>query len=252
MGSETVHAKRFNFEFGFDTFEKAAAGQGRERRVGGIVSTDDLDSQSERLIQEGLDFGPFLKGGWFNDNHAKTTGSAVGYPEKAELRHLPDGRKGWYVEGYLLKGHPPADEIWSMATALERSGAGRRLGFSVEGQILERDPANPSTISKAVVREVAITRCPVNDKTSLAVLAKSLAAGSAVSDPGAGPGVGFPLRTESLEGLSDEEKKKRKKRKMTKSEAIRLLMARHAQISEYSAARIVEHALRQKAALEDL
>ena len=241
----------FHLEFEFETFEKAGAPEGRERRIGGIVSTDHLDKQAEILIQDGLDFAPFLKGGWFNDNHLKETGKAVGYPEIAEMRHLPDGRKGWYVEGYLLKGHPPADEIWNLATALERSGSGRRLGFSVEGSILERDTQDPKMVKKAVVREVAITRCPVNDQTMLKTLAKSLSAGAPASTGGT-PGDGAPLRVESLEGDESprpEPKKRKKKKKMKKSEAIEFLMSRDPRVTRNVATRIVEFAMRQKSAV---
>lgn len=247
----------FHFEINAEVFEKAGA-EGTERRIAGIVSTDDLDSQQETLLQEGLDFTPFLKGGWFNDNHQKDTGALVGYPEHAELRTLPNGRKGWYVEGYLLKGQKRADEIWEVATALQRSGAPRRLGFSVEGQILERDPENPRTVRKAVVREVAITRCPVNDKTSLVTLAKSLSAGSAVANPGTAPGQGFPLRTESLEGYGsprlspkdeeDEDGKKKGKKRMRKSEAIDWLCRRRPELSREAAALIVDVAIERQGA----
>ena len=243
-----MHSQPFHLEFEFETFHKAGAPAGRERRIGGFVSTDHMDQEQEILLQDGLDFSPFLKSGWFNDNHAKNTGSAVGYPEVAELRHLPDGHKGWYVEGYLLQGHPPADEIWNLATALERSGGRRRLGFSVEGSVVERDLAERK-VRKAVVREVAVTRCPINDETQLNVLAKSLAAGHAVANPGTAPGEGFPLRVESLESAvtKDEEDEKKRKKRLTKSEAIELL-SRNPRLSKESAARIVEYALRRSAA----
>lgn len=250
-----LNVPRFNFEVTAEVFEKAG-GEGRERRIAGIVSTDDLDSQQETLIQEGLDFGPFLKGGWFNDNHQKDTGALVGYPEKAELRTLPGGRMGWYVEGYLLKGQKRADEIWEVATALQRSGAPRRLGFSVEGQIVERDADDPKIVRKAIVREVAVTRCPVNDKTSLVTLAKSLSAGHAVVNPGTAPGQGFPLRTESLEGFGsprvspedEEERRKRGKKGMRKSEAVDWLCRRRPELSREAAALIVDVAMRHGAA----
>jgi len=246
----------FTFEFEFETFEKASAGPGKERRIGGIVSTDHMDKQSEKLIQSGLDFSPFLKGGFFNDNHSKATGAAVGYPEMAELRKLPDGSSGWYVEGYLLKGHPPADDIWNLATSLERSGAARKLGFSVEGQIIERDPTDPTIVKKAVVREVAVTRCPVNDNTQLSVLAKSLSVGHAGPGGNSGtPGAAAPLSQESLEADAsprpkadedDDEDNPSPKKKLTKSEAVLLLMRRNPMISETSATRIVEFALRRQ------
>jgi hypothetical protein len=245
----------FHLEFEFETFMKASAPVGRQRRIGGWVTTDQLDKQGEILIQEGLDFAPFLKGGFFNDNHLKQTGKAVGYPEIAELRTRPDGSKGHYVEGYLIEGHAPADEIWSLANALERSGAPRRLGYSVEGTILERDPGDQKTVRKAIVREVAITRCPVNDNTALSVLAKSLSAGAAVGNPGTSPGQGFPLRTESLEAApksapedDEDDEKLASKKKMKKSEAVRFLMRRNHLLSEMSATRIVEYAMQRDAA----
>ena len=252
----------FHFEFEFETFMKASAGPDKERRIAGIVSTDHMDKQLETLIQEGLDFRPFLKSGWFNDNHDKSTGKGVGYPELAELRTLPDGRKAWYVEGYLLKGHPPADEIWSMAQALERSGSGRRLGFSVEGSILERDPENPKLVRKAIVREVAITRCPVNDHTSLTCLAKSLSAGHGGSGADSGvPGAMAPITVESLEaqvpGDDSEEEKKRKKelaaknraaKELTKSETIAFLKTRNPQVTDKLAELVADYAIRWHAA----
>ena len=245
----------FHFEFEFETFEKASAEPGRERRIAGIVSTDHLDKQHEVLLQEGLDFSPFLKDGFFNDNHLKETGKAVGYPERAELRTLPDGRKGWYVEGYLLKGHAAADEIWSLATALERSGAPRRLGFSVEGSILDRDPADPRRVRKAIVREVAITRCPVNDKTSLMTLAKSLSAGSAMPPTGGTPGDGGPMRVQALEGAPparpDPEEKKKRGKKLTKSEAVLFLMSRNPKLTKAMATSIAEYACKHHPAQPD-
>lgn len=166
----------WRFECDAEVFMKADGSAPSARRIGGICSTDDLDRQAERILQDGLDFGPFLKGGWFNDNHDPATDAVVGYPTKAEFRSL-GLRKGWYVEGYMLDGHPRADALWMLANALQKTD--RRLGFSVEGGVTSRDEKNPAIIRKAVVREVAITRCPVNTNTALVVLAKSLSAGTA-------------------------------------------------------------------------
>jgi len=228
----------FNFDLDVEVFEKASAEAGKERRIGGFVSTDHLDRQGEVLIQEGLDFDPFLTKGWFNDNHSPDTDGVIGYPEFAELRTLPGGlHKGWYVEGYLLKT-PRADGIWNLATELQKHD--RKLGFSVEGSIGERDASNSKQVRKAIVREVAVTKCPVNTKTALNVLAKSLSAGSAVANPGPVPGDGFAMRTESLEG----DEKKRKKKRFKKSEAIELLVRAHPRISRAYATQIIDYALR--------
>jgi len=233
--------QKFTFDFDVEVFQKAGPGD-QDWRIGGIVSTDGLDRQGERLIQEGLDFEPFLKGGWFNDNHGPETSSAVGYPTTAELRTLPDGRKGWYVEGYLLKGYEPSKKLWDLANALQKSD--RKLGFSVEGSILERDPLNPKTVRRAVVREVAITRCPINADARLNVLAKSLSVGG----PPGEPGDGAPLIPQSLEANAALSKKKKKKKKLAKSEAIELLRELQPRLSVGAAERIVTLAMRPEAA----
>lgn len=245
---KTSPQRKFSFDFDVEVFEKASP-EGTERRIGGIVSTDHLDRQSEVLLQEGLDFSPFLKGGWFNDNHESTTDSVIGYPTAAELRHLPDGRKGWYVEGYLLKTDR-ANRIWDLATELQRSGSGRKLGFSVEGSIAERDPDDPKKVRKAVVREVAITKCPVNTNTALHVLAKSLAVGA--GGPPSGPtGDASVLAPEALEGVSparpspkDPKKRRKVKQRMNKSEAVDFLLSVRPGMSRALAERVVAYAIR--------
>lgn len=166
----------WRFECDAEVFTKSDANVPTNRRIGGICSTDDLDRQEEKLLQDGMDFDPFLKSGWFNDNHDPATDAVVGYPISAQYRAMGI-RKGWHVEGYMLDGHPRADALWMLANALQKTD--RRLGFSVEGGVTARDAKNPSIIRKAIVREVAITRCPVNTHTALHVLAKSLSAGSA-------------------------------------------------------------------------
>lgn len=181
------------------------AGEGEDSmRIGGIVSTADLDKQDEEVVQTGLDFTEFVTDGWYNDNHAQHTAGVLGYPSQAKYvrkgERLPDGSRarqsGWWTEGYLLdteKGR----EVFELCRAL--SGSPRKLGFSIEGRVLKRDPTNPKRITRATVRNVAITHCPVNTRTHMVALAKALTAGSSVANPGAAPGEGFPLRAESLD-----------------------------------------------------
>ncbi len=238
----------FAFSFELDLVEKSS--DGREGRfIAGFVSTNHLDRQGETLIQEGLDFSPFLTKGFFNDNHDSATDALVGYPTKAELRTLPgDGmHKGWYVEGELLKGSARADGLWDLAKSLH--GTQRKLGFSVQGNITQRDPINPKRIMKAIVSEVAITRCPVNTKTGLNLLAKSLSAGHGNAIGGdKTAGSMAPLRMESLEGVEPganaPDKKKRKKKKMSKSVALRVLRSIKPNLDESLARVVVDHAAR--------
>lgn len=194
----------FQFHVELTAFEKA--GDKHPMRIGGFASTDTLDSQDERVIQEGLDFGEFLSAGWYNDNHGKATSDVLGYPTAAQFvkagQKLPNGRpadkSGWWTEGYLLNTEK-GKQVWELATALSKSP--RKLGFSIEGKVKERDRKSPNVIKRAVIRNVAITHCPVNRDTELVTLSKALTAGAAIDsgDLNQGPGDGGALRTESMD-----------------------------------------------------
>ena len=185
----------FQFEVPLDFFEKADEEPGKRRRIGGIISTESTDRQGETVLADGLDFTDWIKNGWYNDNHSKDTDGIVGYPDYVKSfkkgDRLPNGKQassnGHWAEGYML-GTERANRLWELGKNLQ--GTGRRLGFSVEGKILRR--VGPKTIArkaddgsvewvgnriaKALVRNVAVTNCPVNTDTGLEILARSLSA----------------------------------------------------------------------------
>ncbi|OGD36849.1 hypothetical protein A2V94_07115 [Candidatus Atribacteria bacterium RBG_16_35_8] len=160
-------------------FEKSDKSEGKRRRIGGIASIETTDRQAEILLQKGLDFSEFLQAGWFNDNHSTATTDIVGYPETTKFFEkgevLPNGLSAkapcHWVEGYLLDTDK-ATEIWKLARSLQNTP--RRLGLSVEGKIQRRSGPNNSIVSKAIVREVAVTKAPVNMDSQMELLAKSL------------------------------------------------------------------------------
>lgn len=176
-------ADPFKFFAPLSFFEKADGARGMRRRIAGVISTDILDKQGEVVVQKGLNFDPFIQHGWFNDNHSKDTDSPLGYPtavrkfQKGE--RLPDGQvasaNGTWAEGWLLDT-PRANRVWELGTALAKAGNERRLGFSIEGDVIRRTGPNRKTIAEALVRNTAITNCPVGYGTRLECLAKSMVA----------------------------------------------------------------------------
>lgn len=189
------------------------------RRIRGIMSTSSEDRQSERVLAKGLDFNPFLQYGHFNDNHSQSTSAVVGYPESAyyskEIKKGGKSIEGWLTEGYVIKGTKRADDIWELAKALAGT-PDRRLGFSIEGKVLRR---SNNVIEKALIRNVAITNCPVNTECTWSTLAKSfwdedtamksLTAGYGAAGGPATQTGGSALGVESLE--KDDEKRNKKK-----------------------------------------
>jgi len=208
-----------DFEFDDPSLFEKSEDPHNSRRIRGVMSTITEDRQGETVFAKGLDFNPFLQHGHFNDNHSQSTAAIIGYPERAyytDSIKMKKGDKceGWLTEGYIIKGTKRADDIWDLAKALAKT-PDRRLGFSIEGKVLRR---KNSCIEKALIRNVAITNCPVNTDCTWDVLAKSftnediacksLSAGYATA-PGAQSG-GGALRSESLEQDDGKKKKKNK------------------------------------------
>jgi hypothetical protein len=158
----------FNFYVEADVDLKKSQDEG-EWYISGYASTPDEDRQGESLIQKGLDISDFLDHGYFNFDHDNS--HILGYP--TENTHVDD--KGLWVEGKLLKGVPIAERMWSLALALKKSNAPRKLGFSVEGKVLERDGQR---ITKAKIYNVAITPNPVNTNATWEAVVKSFKADS--------------------------------------------------------------------------
>ena len=243
-------------------FEKADAPEGQTRRFGGIATTEDEDQEGERILQRGLDFDSyFIKKGWFNDNHGKQTGDIVGYPAGVQFfkkgERLPDGNTATsnlhWTEGYLLPGHPPADRIWSAGMALQKAGGTRRLGQSIEGKVLRRAGPDNKTIARALVRHVAITHCPVNAGSSLNFLAKALVTAEQETDEQAAPcdadkaltsssSSGAALRPESLE--REVHSTTDCARRITKAQAVDMVLGRYPHLACATAGRIVDLHLR--------
>lgn len=135
--------------------------------LGGIASTADEDSDGEFLDPKGFDIQPLIESGMVNWHHQAKTCPAtiVGEPTKAEIR-----KEGLYIETKLYPSSQVAREIWDLAKTLDKDSDTRRLGYSIEGRVLERKSDNKNSpeykkITKAVITGVAITHQPKNPKT---------------------------------------------------------------------------------------
>lgn len=153
---------------------------GKSQRIAGIISTDELDSEGERVLQEGLDFSQFLgPRGYMNDDHKTGHHDLLGVPEFVQSFDkgavLPNGTVAknnlTWCEGYLLDTEG-GRKTYEIARALQ--GTGKSLGFSIEGSINQRQGLGGKIIGKASVRHVAITHQPVNQGTTLEALVRSL------------------------------------------------------------------------------
>lgn len=151
------------------TLEKGSKGGVEEMRVKGIASSLAEDTDGQTLDPAGFDFAPLLNRGFFNwDHQAKQRASAIiGEVDFAELRN---NNRDFYIEGFLYPDSDDAKDVYKLAKILEKNSKKRRLGFSIEGVVLEKDPINPNWIKRARIIHVAITPMPKNPNTLMQVM----------------------------------------------------------------------------------
>lgn len=131
-----------------------------EWKVRGLASTEGVDQQGETIVQKGIDLTPIeKKKGILNWDHLKGPENTIGV-----LDGYQRGGNGLYIEGRLFKNHTKAKAVKEIMDSLGEGDRGR-MGLSVEGQILERDPSNPKIIKKCRINAVALTMNPVNAGT---------------------------------------------------------------------------------------
>ena len=165
----STHNDNFTFFVDNITLEKSGVDEKGQQimKIGGIASTSTEDTDGEMIDENGWDVDYFLNSGFFNYNHqAKFNPKAVvGEPTLAKVTP-----KGVYVEGFLYSDSELARSVYETTEMLRKSSSSRRMGFSIEGKALERDPFNPNRITKARLTGCALTLNPKNPNTLVDIL----------------------------------------------------------------------------------
>ena len=163
--------------FGFDLLEKSGpAGAPTRGRIKGILSSENTDADDEVVVQAGMDFDFFLKGGKITYGHPATPANIIGEPISIALTKLEDDVPATELVADLFLTDALAKTTWEKAHALHKAGARTGLGWSIEGYATKRDPDNPKRILTSVVTSAAIDPSPKNTDSYLDVIAASMGA----------------------------------------------------------------------------
>lgn len=128
--------------------------------ISGLASSSSIDRQGEIILPDGIDATPIDQGkGFFNFDHSNDPENTIG-----TLDGYKKTDRGMFVRGRLFKNHTRAKAVYEIMSSLDKSDKGR-MGFSVEGKVIERDASNPNIIKRCVVKNVALTMNPVNTDT---------------------------------------------------------------------------------------
>ena len=134
----------------------------------GIASTEDLDADNQILKTNGLQLDYLLSTGIINWNHASKTMPSTVIGEPIEARIVTEPKLGLFIKAKIYDTEVGRD-AYQLAATLQKQSKTRRLGWSIEGKILER---NGDLISKARLTGIALTPSPKNAST-FAELCKS-------------------------------------------------------------------------------
>ena len=175
MTIQPTSRERFNF-FLPATLQKAKDKQGKELyQVGGIISDDSTDSDGENLDYTGFDFTDF---NFINWNHSKEPKDIIGEP--ISWKNVPG--KGVWMQGEIYPDSEIGMQAVRLMKALENSKRGNKLGWSVEGQVIERDLINPKKVKKAKITAVALCPFPKNGNTIAELIKKGFTGDSVFQD----------------------------------------------------------------------
>jgi len=159
---------KFNFFVPAEVdFEKAKGKTGEEKYknmyLSGVASTDEEDTDEETLEPQGYVLDRFLKSGLVNYEHMAKAGGAkywIGEPTDAKVK----GNK-FFVKAKLWDKSKMARDLYDTVEIMKGSGSSRKIGWSIEGKALQRDPMNEKRITKALITNVALTFMPKNGST---------------------------------------------------------------------------------------
>lgn len=182
--------------------EKSTEGNSRTAvLVAGWASTPAIDFVGESIMSFGIDDSYFKESGWIDYEHDKSI--VIGVPTE---NTFTDPNKGLYVEAELFRDMPEVQEIMRLDEQLRSVNSPRKLGFSIEGNVIERDERNPKIITKVKITGVAITKNPANSEATWDMIQKSqlqIKKDAMTTGTGISPDTqvnGGALRVESLAG----------------------------------------------------
>ena len=146
--------------------------------IKGVMTSDAKDEEDDSITPEGMDCSYFLDKGWIKYEHGNNPNQFIGEPLEVKVGQFEHPTlktlvKGIYVKGRLFAQRKLAQDAIQAMQDLQKSHTKRTMGWSIEGNVKQRDRSSGKII-KSVLRNVVLTMNPINTMT-WAELAKSFA-----------------------------------------------------------------------------
>lgn len=159
-----------------DLLKSVAVDENGDYIVQGVMTSDTKDEENDSIDPHGMDCSYFLEKGWIKYEHGHKPEQYIGEPldiRVGTFTHPTTNEQvnGIFVKGRLFAQRELARQAVKTIQDLQKSNTKRRMGWSIEGQAIERDKKT-NKIKKSILRNVVLTMSPVNT-TTWAELAKS-------------------------------------------------------------------------------
>lgn len=166
-GVSKIRKHSFDVFLPFDRVEKSGDDD-NTYTIAGYASDGKEDLQHERIDPSGIDASYLLSDGFIDYEH--DTDQVIGVPTKNT--HVDN--KGLFLEAKLFKNMPQVQSIIKLYHNIKDNNIDRHLGFSIEGNVIERDEEDDSIIRQVQITGVAVTKNPANTDATWELLSKSL------------------------------------------------------------------------------
>ena len=123
--------KSFNVYVPIDKIEKSD--DEKTYTIQGYASDGNRDLQGEIIDPNGIDDSYLVENGFVDFEH--DTDQVIGVPTKNT--HVDS--KGLFLEAKLFKNMPQVQDIMKLYHNIKDNNIDRHLGFSIEGNVIERD-----------------------------------------------------------------------------------------------------------------
>lgn len=159
--------KPFNVYVPIDTVEKSGDDD-NTYTIRGYASDGKRDLQGESIDPSGIDASYLISDGFVDYEH--DLDQVIGVPTKNT--HVDN--KGLFLEAKLFKNMPQVQDIIKLYHNIKDNNIDRNLGFSIEGNVIERDEDDESIIRQVQITGVAVTKNPANTDATWELVTKSL------------------------------------------------------------------------------
>lgn len=155
--------------------------------IRGIATSERRDLQGEVLRRDGARVEPFIgditKGGGTENAGAVTLEhpagifNPIGEPVDLEKGTTAKGHPCFFLTTKLwVDDEPLSTQVWDKVLRIQKASSRVRLGYSVEGKVLARDPEEPKTVDEWLWVNTVVTAAPRNRDAFFDPIYASLAA----------------------------------------------------------------------------